>query len=680
MSGAPAGWTPVPAGRDHLAALAAPLQALGAEVDRLDAWGRQLAAVLSAGGRLLAAGNGGSAAQAQHLTSELVGRYRDDRPAFSALALHAESSSLTAIANDYGYDESFARQVRGHGRPGDVLIALSTSGRSPNVLAAAEAAQERGLVTWALTGPAPNPLQAASDDALCVAASTATTQEIHQIAVHVLCAAFERALETTPAAGAGAGPQPTAPRTVRPVSGRPARPARPVVVVGDALLDCDLDGSVDRLCPDAPVPVVDRPTRQARPGGAGLAATLAAGGRPVVLVTALGDDDPGRELAGLLAGAGVEVIDLTTSGDTPQKVRVRSGGQSLLRLDHGGPPGRVGPLTDRARQALEGAAAVLVSDYGRALTAHREVRRALAQVMAPVVWDPHLRGSAPVPGARLVTPNRAEAREFAPGVDGTGLSADTARGRLLADQWQAAGVAVTLGAAGAVLVAGDGLPFVVPAPPAAAGDPCGAGDCFAATAAGCLADGALPSEAVVAAVTAASAFVAGLRSPEHDPTGRRAPAQAESLASAEALVRAVRVRGGTVVTTGGCFDLLHAGHVRLMEAARRLGDCLVLCLNSDASVRRLKGPGRPVVGQEDRAGVLLALAAVDAVVIFDEDTPATVLDRLRPDIFAKGGDYSADALPETAVLAGWGGQTVILPYIEGRSTTRILEEAARRGP
>jgi rfaE bifunctional protein nucleotidyltransferase chain/domain len=118
----------------------------------------------------------------------------------------------------------------------------------------------------------------------------------------------------------------------------------------------------------------------------------------------------------------------------------------------------------------------------------------------------------------------------------------------------------------------------------------------------------------------------------------------------------------------------------MLEAARRLGDCLVLCLNSDASVRRLKGPGRPVVGQEDRAAILLALAAVDAVVVFDEETPAAVLDRLRPDIFAKGGDYSAAALPETAVLAGWNGATVILPYVEGRSTTRILEEAARRGP
>jgi D-beta-D-heptose 7-phosphate kinase / D-beta-D-heptose 1-phosphate adenosyltransferase len=665
---------PVPAGQDHLAALGPALHALRAEVDRLDGWGRQLAAVLTSGGRLLAAGNGGSAAQAQHLTSELVGRYRDDRPAFSALALHADSSSVTAIANDYGYDESFARQVRGHGRPGDVLVTLSTSGRSANVLAAARAARERGLVTWALTGPAPNPLQAASDDALCVAASTATTQEIHQIAVHLLCAAFERALETGPATGDGMSREPAAPRAGRPVGGRPTGP---VVVIGDALLDCDLDGSVERLCPDAPVPVVDQPTRHARPGGAGLAATLAAAGRPVVLVTAVGDDDPGRELAGLLAGAGIEVVDLTTSAETPQKIRVTSGGRPLLRLDHGGPSGRVGPLTDRARRALGRAGAVLVSDYGRGLTAHPELRQALAEVTVPIVWDPHPRGAVPVPGARLVTPNRAEAAGFAPDVHGAGLSAVTARARLLADRWQAAGVAVTLGPDGAVLVGGDGLPLVVPTAATADGDPCGAGDCFAATAAARLADGALPSEAVVAAVEAASAFVAGDRRPGHNRAGWQALAPVQGLAPAEALVRCVRARGGTVVTTGGCFDLLHAGHVRMLEAARTLGDCLVLCLNSDASVRRLKGPGRPVVSQEDRAGVLLALACVDAVVVFDEDTPIAVLDRLRPDIFAKGGDYSADALPETAVLAGWSGQTVILPYVEGRSTTHILEEARR---
>jgi D-sedoheptulose 7-phosphate isomerase len=186
---------PLPAGRAHLRELAVPLAELERDADRLDRWGGELARVLLAGGRLLAAGNGGSASQAAHLTSELVGRYRDDRPPFSAIALCSESSALTAIGNDYGGAEVFARQVRAHGRPGDVLIALSTSGGSPNVLAATDAAAESGLVTWALTGRPGNPLAARCDDALCVdSPHTATVQEIHLIAVHLVCAAVDVAL------------------------------------------------------------------------------------------------------------------------------------------------------------------------------------------------------------------------------------------------------------------------------------------------------------------------------------------------------------------------------------------------------------------------------------------------------------------------------------------------------
>ncbi len=159
-------------------------------------WGERLAAALCGGGRLLAAGNGGSAAQAQHLTAELVGRYRTDRPPFSAIALHADTSSTTAIANDYGVDELFSRQVRAHGRPGDVLILLSTSGASANLLSAADAGRAAGLHVWALTGPAPNPLAAAADEAFCVdAPSTATVQELHLVAVHMICAAFDDTLE-----------------------------------------------------------------------------------------------------------------------------------------------------------------------------------------------------------------------------------------------------------------------------------------------------------------------------------------------------------------------------------------------------------------------------------------------------------------------------------------------------
>jgi D-beta-D-heptose 7-phosphate kinase/D-beta-D-heptose 1-phosphate adenosyltransferase len=144
------------------------------------------------------------------------------------------------------------------------------------------------------------------------------------------------------------------------------------------------------------------------------------------------------------------------------------------------------------------------------------------------------------------------------------------------------------------------------------------------------------------------------------------------------LVRRIRGRGGRVVATGGCFDLIHAGHISTLQAARALGDCLVVCLNSDDSVRRLKGSDRPLVRQEERAAVLRALRCVDAVVVFDEDTPEAVLERLRPDVWAKGGDYALDELPEARVLARWGGETAILPFVEDRSTTRLLEEAAGR--
>ncbi len=197
---------PLPYGRIHLDELRAALAQLDGEAERIDAWGRRLADVLVRGRRLLAVGNGGSAAEAQHLTSELVGRYRDDRPPSSAIALCAETSSVTAIGNDYGVEKIFARQVQAHGRPGDVLVALSTSGTSPNVLAAAEAAVDAGLTVWALTGRPGNPLERLAHDRLCVdSPHTATVQEIHLVAIHLLCSAFDHALDELGLMGEEAG-------------------------------------------------------------------------------------------------------------------------------------------------------------------------------------------------------------------------------------------------------------------------------------------------------------------------------------------------------------------------------------------------------------------------------------------------------------------------------------------
>jgi rfaE bifunctional protein nucleotidyltransferase chain/domain/rfaE bifunctional protein kinase chain/domain len=468
----------------------------------------------------------------------------------------------------------------------------------------------------------------------------------------------------------------------------------PLVVIGDALLDRDLIGRVERLSPDAPVPVVDEVEERLRPGGAGLAAVLAAAeGREVVLVTALADDAAGDRLRGLL-DASVTVLALPLGGQTPEKTRVRAAGQPLLRLDRGGAGGAVGEPDDdverAVRRAVRRAGAVLVADYGRGVAAHPLLREAVAAATGrlPVVWDPHPRGPAPVPGVALATPNADEARRLVPvptgtrpGEDPDGLRAVHARASALVRTWAAGGVAVTLGPRGALLSVGDANPLVVPAPRVAGADPCGAGDRFSSAVAGLLADGAVLSEAVGGAVAAASAFVAaggaGQLGTPVAPEPER-PAAAGALSTREVVARA-RARGGTVVATGGCFDLLHAGHVATLAAARGLGDCLVVCLNSDASVRRLKGPDRPLVPERDRERVLRALASVDAVEVFDEDTPVAVLDRLRPDVWAKGGDYAGATLPETDVLARWGGQAVVLPYLAGRSTSRLVRAVTTVG-
>jgi phosphoheptose isomerase len=191
-------------GRAHIGALVGALTVLDTRL--LDDWGQRLGQVLGGGGRLLVAGNGGSAAQAQHLTAEFTGKFGADRRPFSAIALHAETSTVTAVANDYGYDEVFARQVRAHGRPGDVLLAMSTSGRSRNLLRAVAAARAGAILTWCLTGPAPNPLAEACDETVCVYPAgaralslTATVQEAHQVALHLICLSFDAAVARTDA-------------------------------------------------------------------------------------------------------------------------------------------------------------------------------------------------------------------------------------------------------------------------------------------------------------------------------------------------------------------------------------------------------------------------------------------------------------------------------------------------
>ncbi|MER6772530.1 PfkB family carbohydrate kinase [Streptomyces bacillaris] len=510
------------------------------------------------------------------------------------------------------------------------------------------------------------------------------------------------------------------------------RPA-PLLVVGDALLDHDLSGHADRLAPDAPVPVVHGAHRTTRPGGAALAACFAAAdGREVTLVTALGDDEAGDRLRDLLRGR-VRLVELPISGRVPSKTRVLAQGVPVLRLDDG--EGRASAATDEAREAVAAARAVLVADYGRGAADVLREPLTRAAVRIPVVWDPHPRGGPPVPGVRLATPSAAEARAFAartearaparpgaereraaggpaeegaadrtgkgpgerkgptadggPGAAGrphpgtaadrppSGLHRAADDARELIRAWGVTSVAVTLGRDGALLSHGE-APLLVPAPHTATGDACGAGDRFAASAAGLLADGALPEAAVQEAVRAATRHVTdgGAAALRLDAPPASVGAPAEEAPDALRLAARVRAEGGIVVAAGGCFDLLHAGHVALLQAARRIGDCLVVCVNSDASVRRRKGPARPLVPAADRARVLLALGCVDAVAVFDEDTPERLLSRLRPHVWAKGGDYALARLPEADLIRGWGGEVVLLPYLDGRSTTALASRAA----
>ncbi len=439
-----------------------------------------------------------------------------------------------------------------------------------------------------------------------------------------------------------------------------------VVVVGDALLDVEVIGRATRLAPDAAVPVVDDARESARPGGAALAAALLAlDGVDVALVTSLGGDESSTRLRNALPRR-MELIAIPLHGELPRKVRIRAGSHTLARLDYGdGRPQRVGD--HGVRDAFRRASAVLVSDYGRGLTTLLRDDIADVAKRVPVVWDPHPLGARPVDAVTTVTPNAAEAAGFLNQATASiSLGQAGLYARELLGRWRSRSVCVTRGQDGALLSYGDENPLVVPAPKVHCVDACGAGDRFAGAFTAALAHGALPSEAVVRAVFAASSFVEIGVANVFTARGRTT-----SSGPYDRIERA-RKSGSTIVATGGCFDLLHAGHIETLRAARALGDFLVVCLNSDASVTRLKGKGRPLVTAGDRARVLEALACVDAVVVFDEDTPAEALTKIRPHIWAKGGDYSGQTLPETAVLTQWGGQVVVLPYLAGKSTTALI--------
>jgi D-beta-D-heptose 7-phosphate kinase / D-beta-D-heptose 1-phosphate adenosyltransferase len=427
------------------------------------------------------------------------------------------------------------------------------------------------------------------------------------------------------------------------------------------VVDRDPIGDVARVAADAPVPVVEQPRERMRPGGAGLAASLAAAGADVSLITSASDADADRAAVERLRAAGVTVHAAHRAAPVPQKIRVRTADHVLLRLDRGVRSSSAGAFPTAGLDGLDRSDAILVSDYGGEVV--RMIDPALLRPRArrPLVWDPHRIGTEPVAGA-VVTPNLDEAVAWAgTEVDRDPVATASRAAATLSERWHPAAACITLGRDGALVV--DGQRSLVRGPGAGpVTDACGAGDRFAATLTLGLAAGLRVIDATEAAVEQATAFVRD----GDDGWTEGLPAWPQSLDTTQIPGRP------TVVATSGCFDLLHAGHIRMLTTARALGDRLVVFLNDDASVRRTKGSGRPLVPVAERAELLRALSAVDDVFVFGEDTPVRALREVRPDVFVKGGDYRDVEIPEAAAIAAWGGRIVILPYEAGRSTTELI--------
>ena len=461
-----------------------------------------------------------------------------------------------------------------------------------------------------------------------------------------------------------------------------------VAIVGDAMLDDYAWGDVARISPDAPVPVVDVRRRTRVLGGAGNVAhnVAVAGGRPALLCV-VGDDAAGESFLALCGEAGIDAAGVVRDRErrTTVKTRVVARGQHLLRLDEEDRR----PLSAAAReQLLRALAAVLpgcdvvaVSDYAKGvvdegLTA--EIAR-LARG-ATIVVDPKAADLSRYRGCTVITPNAKEAR-LASGCDvddEAGLREAAARIHARAG---ASAVLITRGERGMALSESGGGGFhLIPTRAREVFDVTGAGDTVLAYLALGLAAGAGVLEASTLANLAAGAKVGKVGT---SPVGRAEVAAHEEeggaagkvvdLEQAVARVAHLRSQGRRIVFTNGCFDLLHAGHVHLLERARALGDVLVVALNSDASVRRLKGEGRPVVRASDRVRVLAALASVGLVLVFEEDTPLPVIRQLRPDVLVKGGDYTKDTIVGADLVQSWGGEVATVPLVEGRSTTGLLE-------
>jgi D-beta-D-heptose 7-phosphate kinase/D-beta-D-heptose 1-phosphate adenosyltransferase len=470
-----------------------------------------------------------------------------------------------------------------------------------------------------------------------------------------------------------------------------------VTVVGDVMLDRWWVGSSNRLSREAPAPVVEVQRRHDVPGGAAnTAMNLAALGAEVRLVGVVGLDEAGATLRDLLVAAGVDVSGLLASGDvaTVTKTRVVSDDQMLVRIDDVQrsllPPALERDLTSATAKALVDVDALLVCDYdsGRLVDA---VASAFTLESRPALMAVDAHDGAPWAPLRpdVVTPNAAEAFRLlgrSVPADGSRLAALTEAAAELRHRAGAAAVIVTLDRDGSVLFGPDEgdppEPYRTPALPRAEKQAAGAGDTFVAALTLARAAGVPLQVAASLAQAAADVVVQRFGTSvcstdelvEHLGVG-------DAAVEEETLLRrlaADRAAGRRIVLTNGCFDVLHRGHTTYLSQAAQLGDVLVVAINSDRSVRRLKGPERPINAAADRAGVIAALSCVSYVTIFDTDTPIPLLQRLRPDVYAKGGDYSAEMLPEAEVVRGYGGEVRILDYVPSHSTTDVVGRIRQR--
>lgn len=464
-----------------------------------------------------------------------------------------------------------------------------------------------------------------------------------------------------------------------------------VLVVGDLMLDRYLWGSVERISPEAPVPVVLLDRENCRPGGAAnVAANLASLGLPCQIVGAIGRDDAARQLTEAITQAGVGTRYLVALPERPTvtKTRIVGGHQQMLRVDRESSSALTTQERALLQQALEAAmanapAAVVLSDYAKGVL-HPALCRwlidAAKQARIPVLVDPKGRDYTKYAGATALTPNRRETSEVCGGIPDIDRLLDAAE--TLRRQLDLEFLAVTRSEDGISLLE-EGRRLHIPAMARQVFDVSGAGDTVIATLAAGLVAGLghvdalhlanLAAGVVVGKVGTASITREELLEALSEEEVREQVDKVCDLPHLLARVGAWRAAGQRIVFTNGCFDLLHAGHVTYLETARKLGDRLIVGLNTDRSVRLLKGPNRPVIHEADRARVMAALEAVDAVILFDEETPLELITALRPDVLVKGSDYREDQVVGAAEVKSWGGQVVLVPLVPGRSTTAILD-------